>query len=101
MLSHRIGNWLVNALANVLYDTTLTDLETGMEVFRRDALTRLELRSDDFRIEVELTAKLFRHQFRVYEVPISYSGRSYAEGKKLTWRDGVPAFIALIDFENQ
>ena len=98
LLSHRIGNWLVNALANVLYDTTLTDLETGLKAFRRDALQQLRLTSKDFRIEVELTAELFRHRFRVYEVPISYSGRSYAEGKKLTWRDGVLALWALLVF---
>ncbi len=98
LLSHRIGNWLVNALANVLYDTTLTDLETGLKAFRREALQQLRLTSKDFRIEVELTAELFRHQFRVYEVPISYSGRSYAEGKKLTWRDGVLALWALLVF---
>lgn len=98
LLSHRIGNWLVNALANVLYDTTLTDLETGMKAFRREALQQFRLRSNDFRIEVELTAKLFKHRFRVYEVPISYSGRSYAEGKKLTWKDGVLAIMALIEF---
>lgn len=98
LLSHRIGNWLVNAVANVLYDTTLTDLETGMKVFRREVLSQLPLRSNDFRIEVELTAKLFKGHFRVYEVPISYSGRSYAEGKKLTWRDGILALLALIEF---
>jgi len=98
LLSHRIGNWLVNAVANVLYDTTLTDLETGLKAFRREVLQRFALRSDDFRIEVELTAKLFKHKCRVYETPISYSGRSYAEGKKLTWRDGVLALLALLAF---
>jgi glycosyltransferase involved in cell wall biosynthesis len=98
LLSHRIGNWIVNTLANVLFDTTLNDLETGMKVFRREVLSRVRLRSNDFRIEVELTAKLFKHRFRVYEVPISYSGRSYEEGKKLTWRDGVLAILALVEF---
>lgn len=97
-LSHRIGNWLVNAIANILYDTTLVDLETGMKVFRREVLQQFSLRSNDFRIEVELTAKLFRRGCRVYEVPISYSGRTIAEGKKLTWRDGVLALLALVDF---
>ena len=97
-LSHRIGNWLVNAMANVLYDTMLSDLETGFKAFRREVLQRFPLRSDDFRIEVELTARLFRGQYRVYEVPISYSGRTYAEGKKLTWRDGFWALVALIEF---
>lgn len=98
LMSHRLGNWAVNVLANVLYDTTLTDLETGFKAFRREVLQGFRLRSTDFRIEVELTAKLFKGRFRVYEVPISYSGRSYAEGKKLTWRDGVWALQALIDF---
>ena len=98
LFSHRVGNWLVNALANILYDTTLTDLETGFKAFRREVLQSLSLRSDDFRIEVELTAKIFRKRFRVYEVPISYSGRSYAEGKKLTWRDGLLAVWALFVF---
>ena len=99
LFSHRIGNWLVNTLANLLYDTTLQDLETGFKAFRREALQQvLPLRSNDFRIEVELTAKVFRRGFRVYEVPISYSGRSYAEGKKLTWKDGVLAVWALVMF---
>lgn len=98
LLSHRIGNWIVNALANVLFDTTLTDLETGLKAFRREVLERFQLRSNDFRIEVELTAKLFKYGFRVYEVPCSYSGRSYAEGKKLTWKDGVLAIWALFEF---
>ncbi len=98
LMSHRLGNWLVNLVANVLFDTMLTDLETGMKVFRREVLSQFQLRSNDFRIEVELTAKLFKRHYRVYEVPISYSGRTYAEGKKLTWRDGVLAIIALVDF---
>ena len=98
LLSHRIGNWVVNAVANVLYDTMLSDLETGFKAIRREALQGFTLRSNDFRIEVELTAKLFKRRYRVYEVPISYSGRTHAEGKKLTWRDGFWALQALIDF---
>lgn len=98
LFSHRLGNWLVNTLANILFDTTLSDLETGFKAFRREALQQFRLRSRDFRIEVELTAHLFRRGLRVYEVPISYSGRSYAEGKKLTWRDGALALLALIEF---
>ena len=98
LFSHRMGNWLVNALANVLYDTTLSDLETGFKAVRREVLQSFSLRSTDFRIEVELTARLFRAGCRVYEVPISYSGRSYAQGKKLTWRDGLWALVALIEF---
>lgn len=98
LLSHRIGNGLVNALANILYDTTLSDLETGFKAVRREVLQSLRLRANDFRIEVEITAKLFKRHCRVYEVPISYSGRSYAEGKKLTWRDGLLALWALLIF---
>lgn len=98
LFSHRLGNWLVNLLANILYDTTLTDLETGYKAIRREVLQQLHLTSNDFRIEVEITAKLFRRRCRVYEVPISYSGRTYQEGKKLTWKDGVLALAALVYF---
>ena len=98
LFSHRLGNWLVNTAVNLLYDTMLSDLETGFKAFRREVLQSLTLRSNDFRIEVELTAKIFRKRYRVYEVPISYSGRTYAEGKKLTWRDGVLAIWALLEF---
>ncbi|MBI4340795.1 MAG: glycosyltransferase family 2 protein [Candidatus Omnitrophica bacterium] len=98
LLSHRIGNWIVNAVANVLFDTMLSDLETGFKAFRREVLQSFTLRSHDFRIEVELTAKLFKRYYRVYEVPISYSGRTRAEGKKLTWRDGFWALWALLEF---
>lgn len=98
LFSHRLGNWLVNSMANLLYDATLEDLETGFKAIRREVLQSFRLRSNDFRIEVELTAKLFKGRFRVYETPISYSGRSYAEGKKLTWKDGVLALLALVDF---
>ena len=97
-LSHRAGNWLVNAVANVLYDTMLSDLETGFKAIRREILQGFRLRSNDFRIEVEITARLFRERRRVYEVPVAYSGRTYAEGKKLTWRDGVLALVALVEF---
>ncbi len=98
LFSHRLGNWLVNAVANVLYDTMLSDLETGFKAIRREVLQKFPLRSNDFRIEVEITARLFRGHYRVYEVPISYSGRTTAEGKKLTWRDGIWALWALLEF---
>jgi glycosyltransferase involved in cell wall biosynthesis len=98
LFSHRVGNWLVNAVANILYDATLTDLETGYKAIKREILQEMHLQSNDFRIEVEITAKLFRNKYRVYEVPISYAGRSHAEGKKLTWVDGVRAFCALLYF---
>ncbi len=96
--SHRFGNWGVNLIANILYDTMLTDLETGYKAIRREILQSFPLSSNDFRIEVEITARLFRGRYRVYEVPISYSGRTQAEGKKLTWRDGFWAVLALFQF---
>ena len=86
-------------VTNVLYNTTLTDMETGYKAFTLEVLRAIEpLRESDFRIEPELTAKICRGGFRVYEVPIAYYGRSYAEGKKITWRDGFPALFALVKY---
>jgi hypothetical protein len=83
----------------VLYNTTLSDMEVGYKAFRGDLLRSLRLVSDDFRFEPEVTAKVLRTPgIRVYEVPVSYYGRTFAEGKKITWRDGVKALGALIRF---
>ena len=98
LFTHLVGNFLVNLVANILYNTTLTDLETGLKAFRREVLTGLVLRSNDFQIEVELTAKICKRQCRLYEVPILYTGRSYADGKKLRWPDGLWALWALIRY---
>ncbi len=98
LFTHRMGNFFLNMLANILFNTTLTDLETGLKAFRREVLTGFNLKSNDFSIEVELTAKVCRGGYRLYEVPILYTGRTYAEGKKLTWRDGFPALWALFRF---
>jgi glycosyltransferase involved in cell wall biosynthesis len=97
---HYAGNRFLTLLANVLYNTTISDMEVGYKAFRGDLVRGLELISDDFRIEPELTAKVLRlgPGIRLYEVPISYYGRSYAEGKKITWRDGFGAVGALIRF---
>ena len=96
--THWLGNFFLNLMANILFNTTLTDLETGLKAFRREVLSGYILKSNDFRIEVELTAKVCKRGYRLYEVPILYTGRTYAEGKKLTWRDGFPALWALIRF---
>jgi glycosyltransferase involved in cell wall biosynthesis len=82
------------------YNTTISDMEVGYKAFRGDLVRGLDLVSDDFRIEPELTAKILRigPSLRLYEVPISYYGRSYAEGKKITWRDGFGAVEALLRF---
>lgn len=97
---HYVGNRALTLLANVLYNTTISDIEVGYKAFRGDLVRSLDLVSDDFRIEPELTAKLLRHgpEIRLFEVPISYYGRSYAEGKKISWRDGFGAVWALIRF---
>jgi glycosyltransferase involved in cell wall biosynthesis len=96
---HKIGNRALSLLTNVLYNTTLSDMETGYKAFTLDVLRAIEpLYESDFRIEPELTAKICRGGFRIYEVPVAYYGRSYEEGKKITWRDGFPAVYALVKY---
>jgi glycosyltransferase involved in cell wall biosynthesis len=93
---HRVGNRFLSVLTGVLYNTTLSDMETGYKAFRGDVLRELDLREDSFGIEPEITAKVCKRRLRVYEVPISYYGRTYAEGKKITWRDGLRAVWVLL-----
>ncbi|MGZ4387746.1 MAG: glycosyltransferase family 2 protein [Gaiellaceae bacterium] len=93
---HMVGNRFLSLLTGVLYNTTLTDMETGYKAFRVEVLRSLELRQDDFAIEPEITAKICKRKLRVYELPISYYGRTYAEGKKITWRDGFKAVWVLL-----
>ena len=96
MFWHLVGNRFLSLLTNVLYNTTLSDMETGYTAFRTDVLRSLDLREDDFGIEPEMTAKVCKQGLRVYELPISYYGRTYAEGKKITWRDGFKAMFVLL-----
>ena len=98
MFSHYFGNRIVTTLANVLYNTMLTDMETCYKVMRTEVLRSMTLESNGFGIEPELTAKIFRRKLRVYEVPISYDGRGYDEGKKIGWRDGVVAVWVLLKY---
>jgi glycosyltransferase involved in cell wall biosynthesis len=93
---HRVGNRFLSLVAGVLYNTTLTDMETGYKAFRTDVLRRLDLREDGFSIEPEITGRICRQNLRIYELPISYYGRTYAEGKKITWRDGFRALWVLL-----
>jgi glycosyltransferase involved in cell wall biosynthesis len=93
---HSIGNRLLTLLSNLFTDLNLTDMETCYKVFRADVLKRLHLTSDRFGIEPELTAKIARLGCRVYEVPVSYHGREYWEGKKIGWRDGVSAIWTIV-----
>jgi glycosyltransferase involved in cell wall biosynthesis len=96
---HYAGNRLLSLVTNVLYNTTISDMEVGYKAFDGDLLRSLHLVSDDFRFEPEVTAKVLRTPgVRVYEVPVSYYGRTFAEGKKITWRDGVKALVALVRF---
>jgi glycosyltransferase involved in cell wall biosynthesis len=92
---HLVGNRFLSLLTNVLFNTTLSDMETGYKAFRTEVLRSLDLREDDFGIEPEITAQVCRRKLRVYELPIAYYGRSYAEGKKITWRDGFKAIWVL------
>ncbi|MGI8827119.1 MAG: glycosyltransferase family 2 protein [Chloroflexota bacterium] len=97
MFWHLVGNRLLTLLTNVLFNSTLTDMETGYKVFRREVVDGFRLRERDFRIEPEMTAQVLSdHSLRVYELPISYYGRTYEEGKKITWRDGARAIQTLV-----
>jgi glycosyltransferase involved in cell wall biosynthesis len=98
LMTHYLGNRLLTMIANVLYNTMLTDMETCYKVMRTDVLRSMELRSNGFGIEPEITAKVFKRKYRVYEIPISYDGRGYDEGKKITWRDGVVALWVLLKY---
>jgi glycosyltransferase involved in cell wall biosynthesis len=98
MFSHYLGNRLLTLITNVLYNTMLTDMETCYKVMRTSVLRSFTLDSPGFGIEPELTAKIFKRDYRVYEVPITYDGRGYEDGKKITWRDGVVALWILLKY---
>ena len=98
LFSHYLGNRLLTLVTNVLYNTMLSDMETCYKVMRAEVLRSMTLQSNGFGIEPELTAKIFKRGYRVYEVPITYDGRNYDEGKKITWRDGVVALWVLLKY---
>ncbi len=98
LFTHYLGNLFLTFLTNVLYNTMLTDMETCYKAMRIEVLRSFTLDSDGFGIEPELTAKIFKRGYRVYEVPITYDGRGYDEGKKITWRDGVVALWVLVKY---
>jgi len=95
---HYVGNKFLTLLSNMFTNLNLTDMETCYKMFRAEVLRNMRLRSDRFGIEPELTAKVARGRWRVYEVGISYSGRSYEEGKKITWKDGLQAVYCILRF---
>ena len=92
---HWIGNRILSLVTNILYATTLSDMETCYKVFRRSVLDQVTLRANRFDFEPEVTAKVLRAGYRIYEVPISYAGREVSEGKKITWKDGIVALWTL------
>jgi 2-polyprenyl-3-methyl-5-hydroxy-6-metoxy-1,4-benzoquinol methylase len=93
---HSLGNKLLTTISNMLCDLNLTDMETGYKAIRREMVQAMVLRSNRFGIEPEITAKLARLRARIYEVPISYSGRSYSEGKKIGWKDAISAVWTML-----
>jgi len=98
MFAHYIGNKFVTFATNALYNTMLTDMETCYKAMRVDVIRSMTLKSNGFGIEPELTAKIFKRGFRVYEVPITYAGRGYEQGKKITWRAGFTALWVLLKY---
>jgi glycosyltransferase involved in cell wall biosynthesis len=96
MFWHLMGNRFLSLLTGVLFNTTLSDMETGYKAFGSDVLRSLRLTQDDFGIEPEITGEICRRKLRIYEMPISYYGRTYAEGKNITWRDGFKAIGVLV-----
>lgn len=93
---HRVGNGLLNLIVNVLYDTTLSDMETCYKLVPLKVLRDLNLRSNNFELEPEITCKILRRGIKIFEVPITYVGRDFTEGKKITWRDGFGALGMIL-----
>lgn len=96
--SHYIGNKVLTFITNLLYDSTLTDMETCYKAFKAEVIKNIDIKSDRFDFEPEITAKVLKKKYRLYETSISYYGRDYDEGKKITWKDGISALIALVKY---
>jgi glycosyltransferase involved in cell wall biosynthesis len=98
MLLYAWGNKFVTLLTNIIYNSNITDMETGYKLFRRSLLSGMVLKAKSFDFEPEFTAKILKRGYQIYEVPISYYGRKFEEGKKLTWRDGIAAVTTLLKY---
>lgn len=98
MFTHLLGNKFLSLLTNILYGSTLTDMETCYKAFKADFIKGIKIKSNRFDFEPEITAKVLKRGARLYELPVSYYGREFSEGKKITWKDGIHAIIALIKF---
>ena len=95
---HFVGNKFLTLLTNILYNTILTDMETCYKVFRADVIKNINIKSNRFNFEPEITAKVLKRKYKLYEMPISYYGRDFSEGKKITWRDGFSAVWTLVKY---
>ncbi|OPY00923.1 MAG: Undecaprenyl-phosphate mannosyltransferase [Syntrophorhabdus sp. PtaB.Bin047] len=95
---HFVGNSAVTLLSNMFTNLNLTDMETCYKVFRKEVIKTITIESDRFGVEPEITAKVAKGKWRIFEVPISYYGRTYEEGKKITWRDGIKAFFSIVKY---
>ncbi|AKM79463.1 MAG: Dolichyl-phosphate mannose synthase related protein [Candidatus Beckwithbacteria bacterium GW2011_GWB1_47_15] len=95
---HLMGNRFLSFITNILYNTTLSDMEVGYKLIPRQVMLALKLTQNRFGFEPEVTAKLLRHGYRIFEVPISYAGREFHQGKKITWRDGLYALFLLLRY---
>ena len=95
---HYIGNKLLTILSNMVTNLNLTDVETGFKLLKRDILNKITLEEDRFGFEIEITVKLARLKCRIYEVGVSYWGRDYSEGKKITWKDGIKAIFCVLKY---
>ncbi len=95
---HYIGNKMLTLVTNLLYNSILSDMETCYKVFRADVIKNMQIKSNKFDFEPEITAKVLKRKYKLYEMSISYYGRDFAEGKKITWRDGFAAIWALIKY---
>jgi len=95
---HFVGNSAVTLLSNMFTNLNLTDMETCYKVFKKEVIQTITIESDRFGVEPEITAKVAKGKWRIYEVPISYYGRTYEEGKKITWRDGIKAFFTIVKY---
>ena len=95
---HMLGNKILTLMTNMLFDTILSDMETGYKTFTRDVAGQLHLKERGWGFDPEITAKILKRGYRIYEVPISYTGREYAEGKKISWRDGITVAWTLLRY---
>jgi glycosyltransferase involved in cell wall biosynthesis len=95
---HMVGNKFLSLMVNVLYNTTLSDMETCYKLVPTKLMRELDLNANDFTIEPEITCKILKRKYFIYEVPISYNGRTFEEGKKITWRDGIKALGTIVTY---